>query len=187
MPPIRHQRNATRRKPAVVESVARSQSKPTVRRPAQRRIDAQHTKSISAWRRTSVQWRRRDDAVRSAGVRATLPPTKLGQLRTGSPLGDFGRAGQTEMTIDAGLVHVKRRRAGRTRSGLAPRTPLDWGERPPESADSTASGGEHPDLLLRVIARILECLYVERIERLFDFVEGVEIAGYDRLQNCREK
>src|SRR5207342_2498981 len=60
-------------------------------------------------------------------------------------------------------------------------------ERPSESADSTASVAEHLDLLLRVVARMRECLHVELIERLFDLVERTEIAGYDPLQEGREK
>jgi len=50
-------------------------------------------------------------------------------------------------------------------------------ECPPEAADSTASIAQYLDLLLRIVLWIRECLHVELVERLFDFVEGTEISS----------
>ena len=60
-------------------------------------------------------------------------------------------------------------------------------QRPPQSADSRASVAEHPELILRIVARLGEGPHVELIERLFDLVEGMEIACDDPLQDRRDK
>ena len=86
------------------------------------------------------------------------------------PLGRFLRGERVELGVAQRREHLS---VGR--------------ERPPQAADSTASVAEHPDLLLRVVARLRERLHVELVERLFDLVEGAEIAGYDPLQERREK
>ena len=105
-------------------------------------------------------------AMPSLASRAEASAASTLAVSATEPLGRFRRGERVELGVAQRREHL----------------PVGC-ERPSQATDSTASGAEQPDLLLRVVARIRECLHVELIERLFDLIEGVEIAGYDPFQN----